>query len=231
MNERVLIFDASTLISLSMAGLLNELKELKKNFNGKFVIPYLVKKEIIDKPIKINRFRLEAMKLQELVDDKTLEFPTSLGINRQDVESSANEILNMANSLFVSEKDGQKIHLIDLGECGCLALSKILDKKGIQNVIAIDERTTRSLTENPEELKSYLEGRLHTRIKVNQKAVDFFKSFKYIRSTELIYVAYKKGLMQFKNGGRLEALLYALKYKGAAISGKEIQELSKMKNL
>lgn len=221
---KILIFDASTLISLSMAGLLNELRDLKKSSDVKFIIPMLVKKEIIDKPIKINRFKLEAMKLRELVEDKTLEFPSSLGINREALESKADEILNMANTLFVSSKK-KEIHLIDLGECACLALGKMLDKKGTKSVIAIDERTTRSLTENPRELREYLERKMHTKIKVNQKSVQYFKNFKYIRSIELIYVAYKKGIIKFRNKDRLEALLFALKYKGASISEKEIKKI------
>lgn len=210
-----------------MAGLLDELRKLKKNFKGKFIIPMLVKKEIIDKPIKINRFKLEAMKLRELIEDKTLEFPSSLGIDRKILENKANEILNMANTLFVSS-EGEEIHLIDLGECGCLALSKLLDEKGMKSVIAIDERTTRSLTESPVELRKYLEKKMHTKIKVNQKAVGYFKGFRYIRSTELIYVAYKKGITKFRDGERLEALLFALKYKGAAISRKEIEEMMRL---
>jgi len=66
---------------------------------------------------------------------------------------------------------------------------------------------------------------LHTKITLKQEKIDFFKQFKFIRSTELIYVAYKKGLLRLKGTENLSAILYALKYKGCAISGREIQEI------
>ena len=66
---------------------------------------------------------------------------------------------------------------------------------------------------------------MHTKIDVKKELVDFFRKFKFIRSIELIYVAYKKGILRSKDTHRLEALLYSLKYKGASISGKEIKEM------
>ena len=57
----------------------------------------------------------------------------------------------------------------------------------------------------------------------------FFKGFGIIRSAELVYVAYKKGLIKLKDGNVLNALLYAVKFKGAAISGDEIREIERMR--
>ena len=221
-----LIFDASTLISLAMAGLVDDLRQLKKISKGKFIITQDVKKEAIDKPLTIKRFELEGIKLKELLDEKVLELPASIGVDDKLISKRTEEILNMANSLFIG--NGKEIHLIDLGETSCLALSKILEEKGISSVIAVDERTTRSLSETPKDLKNFLERKLHTQIKVNQKSVDFFSKFKFIRSIELIYVAYKKGILRSKDTHKLEALLYSLKYKGASISGKEIKEIIRM---
>ena len=45
MTQKVLIFDSGSLISLSINGLLEELKKLKKIFNGEFIITKEVKKE------------------------------------------------------------------------------------------------------------------------------------------------------------------------------------------
>ena len=222
----VIIFDASTLISFSMAGLLTELRGLKKIFKGKFIISQKVKEESIDRPMKIPRFQLEALKIKSLLDDNILEMPIALGLNDKIVRTKANEILDMANKTFYgADKD---IHLIDLGEASALAISKMLNEKNIKNVIAIDERTTRSLSETPNELKKYLEGKLHTKITVKQEKIDFFKEFKFIRSTELIYVAHKKDILRLKGSENLSAVLYALKYKGCAISGREIQEIRKL---
>ena len=225
MNQAI-IFDASTLISFSMAGLLTELRALKNNFKGNFIISQKVKEEAIDRPMKIKRFQLEALKIKSLLDDKILELPIALGLDDKAVRVKAQEILDMANTtIYGADKD---IHLIDLGEASALAISKMLNEKNIKNVIAIDERTTRSLSETPNELKKYLEGKLHTKMTVKQEKINFFKEFKFIRSTELIYVAHKKGILRLKGTENLSAVLYALKYKGCAISGREIQEITKL---
>ncbi len=225
MNQ-VIIFDASTLISFSMAGLLPELEELKKIFKGKFIISQAVKEEAIDRPMKIQRFQLEAIKIKALLDEKILELPIALGLDDKVIKEKTNEILDLANTtIYGADKD---IHLIDLGEASALAISKMLNDKKIKNVIAIDERTTRSLAETPNELKKYLEGKLHAKMTVKQEKIDFFKQFRFIRSTELIYVAYKKGLLRLKGTENLSAVLYALKYKGCAISGREIQEIKNL---
>jgi len=209
-----------------MAGLLPEIKELRKMFKGKFIISKKVKEEAIDTPLKIKRFQLEALKIKELLDEKILELPIALGLNDKVIRAKAIEILDMANTIFYgADKD---IHLIDLGEASALAISKMLNDKKINNVIAIDERTTRSLTETPNELKRYLEKKLHVKMTIKQEKVDFFKQFRFIRSTELIYVAYKKGILRLKGAENLSAVLYALKYKGCAISGREIQEIKNL---
>ena len=56
---RVLIFDSGALISIAMAGLIPELKELKKIFKGKFIITKEVKSEIIDRPLTIKDLSLK----------------------------------------------------------------------------------------------------------------------------------------------------------------------------
>ena len=82
---KAIIFDASTLISFSMNGLFNELRELKKIFEGKFIITKEVRKEVIDDPIKGKRFKLEAMKVRELLNDKTFELPTAIGVSDDEI--------------------------------------------------------------------------------------------------------------------------------------------------
>ena len=227
MIQKAIIFDASTLISFSMNGLLPELKELRKIFKGKFIITNEVKKEVIDKPMTIKRFELEALRLEKLFDDKVLETPVALGINESELSNKTNEILNIANKTFFSaEKD---IHLIDSGEASCLALSKLLSDKGIQNVIAVDERTTRMLGEKPENLKKLFEKKLHAKINSKKENYKFFKGFSFIRSAELVYVAYKKKIIKVGDGKLLDALLYAVKFKGCAISGTEIEEIKRLR--
>jgi len=223
---KIIIFDSSTLISLAMNGLLPELKELKKIFKGKFIITQDVKREIIDKPITIKRFELEALRLKQLLDEKTLVMPVSVGIKDSEISKKTNEILDIANDIFIG--GDKNIKLIDSGEASCLALGKLLSEKKIENIIAVDERTTRMLCEKPENLDRLLEKKLHTKISLNKKNFEFFKGFKIIRSTELIYVAYKKNLVKLGNGKLLDALLWALKFKGCSISVDEIKEIKRI---
>ena len=73
-----------------------------------------------------------------------------------------------------------------------------------------------------------MESRLHMKIDAKGKYMNIFKGFIFLRSTELMYVAYKKGIIKIKDKNVLDALLYSLKFKGAAISGEEIEEIKKI---
>ena len=224
--SKIIIFDSGTLISFVMNGLLPELKKLRKIFDGKFIITNEVKKEIIDKPITIKRFELEALKLKQLLDEKILEMPVSVRIGNKEISKKTDEIMEIANNTFIGK--GDSIKLIDSGEASCLVVSRLLNEKGIRNIIAIDERTTRMLVEKPENLENLLRKKLHTQITSKKENFKFFKGFKFIRSAELIYIAYKKGLVKLRNGPVLDALLWAVKYKGCAISGDEIKEIESL---
>ncbi|MFH1607925.1 MAG: hypothetical protein ABIA78_02225, partial [archaeon] len=219
-------FDASTLISFSMNGLFEELRKLKEIFDGKFLITSDVKREIIDKPMTIDRFKFEALRLNQLLEDKILEMPVAVGVEDNEISGETQSYKEIANSIFES-KDGS-IHVLDSGETSCLALSRILDNKKIKNIIAVDERTLRMLVEKPDNLRDLLERRSHTKITLKKNNFKSFKGFRLIRSTELIYVAYKKGLIKVGNGKLLDALLWALKSKGCAITNEEIVEMKRL---
>jgi len=227
-TNKAIIFDSGALISFSMNGITRIIRELKGIFNGKFLITSEVKRECIDVPIKIKKFELEALKIKKLLDDGILELPSSVGISDSEIEKADQRFLEIANSTFNGR--GRDIHILDHGEASCLALSKILTEKGIDNIIAVDERTTRLLVERPENLKHIFEERMNTKVTIKSENTKFFKGFRIIRSAELAYVAYKKNLVDLKDGALvLDALLYALKFKGAAISGEEIEEIKRMK--
>jgi hypothetical protein len=226
-SSKAIIFDASTLISLSMNGLTDSLRGLKKVFKGKFLITEDVKREVIDRPIKIKRFKLEAMRTRRLFEDGIIELPDAMKVDRQTVASKAKEIVEMSNQYF-SGREGN-IEILHLGEASCLALSKILKEQGRESLIACDERTMRMLIEKPENLKDLLKRKLHTQVKIEKNNFDYFKEFRVIRSTELIYIAYRKNLVEIKDGKEvLDALLYALKFKGCSISDDEIREIKKL---
>lgn len=226
--NKAIIFDAGALITLSMNGLTNELKKLKEIFNGSFLITQQVKLEVIDKPLTIKNFELEALRTKKLLDDKVIELAEDYGFDNQSIENKSNEIMNIANSFFRSSNE--QITIMHSGEASCLALSKMLSEKKIKNVIAIDERTTRMLIEKPQNLDDLLNRKLHTKIKIIKDNFGYFKDFKVIRSAELMYIAWKKGLVELKDGVFiLDAILYALKSKGCAISFEEIEEMKKIK--
>ena len=227
MTEKALIFDSGTLISFSMNGLVDLIKKLKEIFNGYFLITNDVKREIIDKPITIKKFELEALKLKQLLDEGILQMPSILGIKDHEINKKVDQVMALANNTFTGDRG--PINLIARGEASCFALSNLLTEKKIKNIIAIDERTARSLAETPKDLAKFLSKKLHTKIISKQENFSFFNEFKIIRSTELAYVAYKKGLINLKNPQILDALLYAMKFKGCAISSDEIDEIKKIK--
>lgn len=226
MTEKAIIFDASTIITFAMNGMFPELRALKSIFKGKFLITKEVKREVIDRPIKTKRFELEAIKTKKLLEEKILEMPVAFNVDENEISNKTKELLDKANSTF--KANGKNIHLIDSGETACLALSEILTKRNIKNVIAVDERTIRMLSEKPDNLKSIFQKKLKVKITPDSRNYKFFKGFKFIRSSELIYVAYKKGLVKLKGPMVLDALLYAVKFKGASISREEIEEIQKL---
>lgn len=223
---KVLIFDSSSLISLSMNGLLPELKRLKEHFNGKFIITKDVKYEVVDRPLKIKRFEFEALRAKSFIEEKVLGLPDCLEVREEEINMKTSEIMDLANSMFVGR--GKNVNMIHKGEASCLGLAKILDKKGIENVLCIDERTMRMLIEKPENLQKLLSKKLHINVRLKQSNFKFFKGFKVIRSCELIYIAFKKKLFRWKSSNILDAVLWALKFKGCAVSRDEIEKIKKI---
>lgn len=215
---KYLIFDAGPIISLSMNGLLYVLENLKKNFKGEFIITPDVKYEVVDRPMKIKKYQLEALKVQSLLDRGVLKLSTDI-IDSNQLDRETNRLLKLINSSFISY---EKIKLIHKGEASCLSFANLCKS---ENLIVADERTVRMICESPEALKKLMENKLHTKIKLNKNITELNK-FNFIRSPEILYMAYKKDLIPLKKQKKLlGALLYAVKYKGAAISSDEIETM------
>lgn len=214
---KALIFDSSSIISLALNDLLFVLKPLKNLFGGEFYITESVKHELVDRSLEIKRFKLEALMIKKLIDDGIIKI-------KEDgkVEKETKTLLNVANNTF--EVDGESMRIIHEGEASCLSLYNFLPTE--KKAIVIDERTTRMLCESPENLHKLLESKNHRKIKANIINYSFFKKFNVIRSSELAYLAYKAGIISLpiKSNEAIEAILYALKYKGCAISHNEIHE-------
>lgn len=223
---KALIFDSGTLINLSMNGLLYILEHLRRNFDGKFLITKAVKSEIVDRPMEIKRFELGAIRIQNLIDAGIIEFPQILGVSDEQLERETKELMERANH-FIQFK-GNYMNIVSEAEISCLALSSELEKNNIDCMIAMDERTTRVLCENPESLAKMMSEKMHMNIKKASRSSHIFPNYKFIRSTELVFVAYKKGIINIHGKNVLDALLYATKFKGSSISFEEIEELKKV---
>lgn len=222
--KNVLIFDAGPLINFAMNGLLDVLIPLKKKFNGSFLITKEVKTEIIDRPLTIRKYELEALRIQEFFTQGVISYADLSESQVDELRQIRDGFLQTANSLFFTRRGS--IHLLDKGEAAALALSVILSRETKRPVpLVIDEKTARMLCENPENLRKLLEKKFHESIKVNIKQYNLFKSFKIIRSTELIYLAFQNKFVTFNDSRTLEALLYALKYHGCSITDGEIEEM------
>lgn len=224
---KYLIFDSGPLINFSMNGILDSLEKLKQSFDGEFLITKEVKEEIIDNPLAIKKFELEAIRLEEMFKNGIIKLAD---INKEEIDELRRlreNFMSMGNSMFRAKN--KEVHLLDKGECATLALSVILKKKFNKEIpIVIDERTTRMICEKPENLRKLMEKKLHSKIIADTKNYGLFKGFKIIRSTELAYIIHKKKFFELKNPKAFEAILYGLKFKGCSISEREVESLSGM---
>jgi hypothetical protein len=207
-----------------MNGLLDILGALKKNTEVKMFITPQVRREIYDHPLEIKQFELGAVRIHELIRKKILEL-SSASISDQLLATKTQELMNLANHSLKTE--GQWMQVVSDAEMSCLALANEMKKQNHDVLVAIDERTARMLSEKPENLEQTMSAHLHKRVRFEGN-LNIIKDIKIVRSSELVYVAYKKGLIDLKDPESLEALIYATKYKGAAISWDEINQLKKL---
>ncbi|MBS3073543.1 hypothetical protein J4465_01985 [Candidatus Pacearchaeota archaeon] len=215
-ENKYLIFDSSSIITFAMNDLTYSLKELHEKFNGDFIFSKDVEKETITRSLDIPRFMLEALQIKGLVND------TVFTRFEKNLKKETERVLDIANHTFKAK--GEWISIIHGGEASCLAIYKMLTSN--KKAIVIDERTTRMLCESPENLRKLLGLKLHTKVDSVKENYDFFKDIKIIRSCELMFFAYSKGLIPLPANKRdsIKALLYAAKYKGCSVSNQEIKE-------
>lgn len=225
--KKILILDSGPLINLSINGLLYIYEKLKKTSSIEIVITDKVYDEVVKRPSNIPRFELGALRVKALIDDKIIKFPKEIGINQQELEKETDRLLGLINC-SLQTGNNEYVNIVSPAEVSCLALSLLLSKKDTENLIGIDERTTRILFEKPENLEKIMSEKLHRRVIADKDKIQSLGQFRFIRSSELVYVAYKKGLIGIEDKKALEALLYATKYKGSSISWEEIDELKKL---
>jgi predicted nucleic acid-binding protein len=209
-----------------MNGLLETFEQLSHIFQGEFLITPAVKYESIEHPLQIKRFEWGALRINKLLEDEVIKsIEDEDPVSKEELNKKTQEILDSVNSSF--SLDGKQIYLIEKGEAECLAMSLLLKEHGIDSAVVIDERTARMICENPENLEKIMETKLHTNIKINFNLIKQLQKLKIIRSTELMYMAYKKNILD-KDKKTLEAVLYALKFGGCSISEKEVDIMKNM---
>ncbi|MBT4870146.1 MAG: hypothetical protein HON47_01065 [Candidatus Diapherotrites archaeon] len=215
------VIDSGTMISLSSTCLMNVFKSFVQHNKIDLMVSSDVARESVWRPITNKRFALNAARIKHAFNDNVVNVVESTA----EVRRLEGKILAIANTCFSTKFGPTKI--IQAGEAEALALAIIHGAKAL----FIDERTTRSLIENPSRLKQIIQKKQHTGIEANIEKIKEFRSLfpdlKIFRSVDLIAFAYKQDL--FKNEldhGKLEleAALYAAKYAGCAVSEREINE-------
>ena len=222
---KYLIFDAGPIISLTMNGMLPIIEKLKSVFDGEFILVPQVKNEVVNKPMKIKKFKLEAVRVRDMIERGVFKMSTDI-IPDDRLNSEMKKILKSVNGVLRTTATGEKIKIIQDGEAACLAFANLCK---CDNVIVIDERTARMLVEAPHDLEKMMEKKLHTPLDAELSLLKSLKGFRFIRSAELLFVAFKKGLIPIKKSAELlDGLLYGVKFKGCAISSVEIEEMKRL---
>ncbi len=214
---KAILFDSSTLISLSTSCSLVALEFLKKSYDGEFIITKSVKSETIDKAANTLRFKHEGFRLKRLLEKGVLKI-----YDESKLYGEVNRIASIANSACFAW--GKPVRLIHPGEITLLAMANKLGA----DAIAIDERATRLLVENPYQMADVLRNKLHTNIKTDNNKIEQLKQeisgINILRSVDLGYAAFKKGFFGAQNKDILEGFLWALRFAGCAISTDELKD-------
>ena len=159
-----IVFDTGPIISLATNNLLWILDPLKKKFNGAFIITDAVKRELIDRPLDTKKFKFEAIQVEKLIEDGILQVMDNVQISQE-----AFKLLETANNVYSAFNNPMRI--VHYAEMSVLAAANQVKA----DAVSIDEKTTRHLIENPDNLKRILEKTLHTKISVNESNLKEFR--------------------------------------------------------
>lgn len=219
-----IVFDSSSLISLSEKCFMNIVGKLASKTNTEFLIPSSVLKETVNIPLKIKKFELNAIRIRTAIKNNWIKAIKPNNYTRSVFQKLANIT---ADICFADQNPFQIIHE---GELEAIALTKTTNAKAL----VIDERTTRMLVEEPHNLIKLLEFRTKKKIKLDeQKLFDFQKTVSFIpilRSSEILAVGYENNCFENEleqNKNTLKAALFAVKFAGCAISEQEIEEYTR----
>jgi hypothetical protein len=174
--------------------------------------------ETLDTPLSTKRFKLKALQIKAYIAKGVIEV-----IDDPFIYDYSLKITDLANSLLSYK--GNDVKIVHQGEAEVIACLKLLK----ENTILLDERTTRHLIEDPEQLKRYMESRTNFKLdmdeQIRKSLTKELAGINVIRSAELFAYAYEKQLFpQYSVEGGLEAGLYALKFAGCSITDEEIKD-------
>lgn len=223
MADKIIFFDAGPIISLVMSRLAWILPELKKKFGGTFYITPAVQKELVERPLSVKRYEFEALQVMKFIREGILEVYSKVPLK------TVQELQNLANTSFSIA--GKPMDIIQSGE-----MESVASALALKAAVVMDERTLRLFIENSPELQGILEYRFSRKIDVDKNKIKQFsgqlQGITIVRSTELVGVAYILGLLDGfippnKEGKNtlLDAVLWATKYNGCAITEHEIEEM------
>ena len=211
----MIVVDTSAVISLAV----NCLCPILELLDNEYAASPHVFDEMITRPSSSKRFALESMRIQRLFKDQVIKtYPVD--------ERRVDEFLMTANRTYKVKNKPLKI--IHKAEAEALILGQELDAQAL----LMDERTLRSLMESPRELAKLLERRNKKKVRIDEKKlkklIELTPDIPVIRSTEVLAVAYEKGilsgLMDIQDKQVLTAGLSALKLSGCSITWEEIEE-------
>ncbi len=215
------VIDTGTMITFSSTCLMNVFKRFVEFNRVELIVSREVSDESVWKPIHNKRFALNAARIKHLFNEKIIHVVDTTS----EITKLEKEILFLANNSFSTDRGPMAI--VQRGEAEALALAQVYDA----TALFIDERTTRSLLENPLRLKQVLEKRQRTKVTMNKENIDkfrkMFSKIKVFRSVDVIAFAYEQDLFDNEldhSKLELEAALYAAKFSGCAVSEKEIMD-------
>lgn len=228
----IIVFDTGPVISLTTNNLLWMLRALNSRYDGKFIIPMKVKKELIDIPLMTKRYKFEALQVMKEIREGTLHV-----YNDKKIEKKTLELLNLANSIF--KGNGNWLKIVQYGEMEALAIALLQNA----DALVVDERNTRKLIENPLQIVKLIKQKTGAKVTVHKDNLKRFKrqvqNVKIMRSVELVMRAYELGMLDNYMPNRtsvvkdpkktlLNSLLWGLKIRGCAISHKELDRIVNM---
>jgi len=226
MND--LVFDTSSIISIATNNLLDVLEQLKKRFKDDFIISDAVKREVLDHPLTIKKYKLEAIMISNLINNILRKY-TNINIEKKTMN-----LLSISNEIFLANETPIKI--LDKAEVESLVLTQVL-----QGTFVVDERNIRLLVEDYKKLAQLLERKLDRKITINNQNIKLFKSeikdINIIRSADMMTIAFELGLFKdlenkYTNRAEiLDGILWGLRLRGCAISTEEIDEILKIERV